>query len=86
MEWILVLIIASYALEFIPGGASVRIMLPIDMKKPKVAPDPTMYVPSIRNGPCVPAPYLMMLKPPGTVSNVDHDMKCSLCTEQETHD
>ena len=57
-----------------------RITLPIDMKNldgmsigiacrwcvpyPNVAPDPSMYLESSRNGPSVPAPYLMMLYPP----------------------
>ena len=64
----LILIRASYAIGFFPDGASVLITLPIDMKKPNVAPEPSIYVPSILKGPCVPAPYLMILKPPARVN------------------
>ena len=31
---------------------------------PNVAPEPSMYCPSVLMGPLGPAPYLMMLKPP----------------------
>lgn len=43
---------------------SVRIMLPMDIKNPKVAPEPIIYCPSVRPTPFGPAPYLMMLTEP----------------------
>lgn len=41
-----------------------RIILPIDMKKPKVAPEPAMYCPNVLITPFGPAPYRMMLTEP----------------------
>lgn len=51
----------------ITGEASLRMTLPMDMKKPNVAPDAAMYWPSVRIMPVVPAPYRKML----TVPEVD---------------
>jgi hypothetical protein len=38
--------------------------LPIDMKNPNVAPEPSMYCPNVLKGPCGPAPNLMILVAP----------------------
>lgn len=46
------------------GDESDLITLPIDMKKPKVAPDPSMYWPRVLMMPFGPAPYLKMLTVP----------------------
>ena len=46
------------------GDESVRMALPIDMKKPKVAPDPAIYCPRVLMMPFVPAPYLKMFTVP----------------------
>jgi len=43
---------------------SCRIVLPIDMKNPKVAPDPSIYCPRVLITPFGPAPNLMMLTEP----------------------
>jgi len=43
---------------------SVRIVLPIDMKNPNVAPEPNMYCPNVLITPFGPAPYLIMLTEP----------------------
>jgi hypothetical protein len=46
------------------GSASDRMTLPMDMKKPKVAPEPAMYWPRVLMMPLGPAPYRKMLTVP----------------------
>lgn len=40
-----------YASVNIGDGPSVLMTLPIDMKKPNVAPEPSIYCPNVRSGP-----------------------------------